>query len=64
LFILSRQWCRAGDAAMPSLIRLLVVLGALAGVTYGALYALAYWYDPKPREITVSIPADRLAKPH
>jgi hypothetical protein len=49
---------------MPSLIRLLVVLGALAAVTYGALYALAYWYDPKPREITVSIPADRFDKQH
>jgi hypothetical protein len=25
---------------------------------------LAYWYDPKPREITVSVPADRFAKQH
>jgi hypothetical protein len=57
---------RAGlrDAAMPSLIRLLAVLGMLAGLTYGAMYALAYWYDPKPREITVSVPADRFAKQH
>jgi hypothetical protein len=49
---------------MPSLIRFLAVLGMLAGLVYGAMYALAYWYDPKPREITVSIPADRFAKQH
>jgi hypothetical protein len=36
----------------------------LAGLTYGAMYALAYWYDPKPREITVSVPPDRFAKQH
>jgi hypothetical protein len=47
---------------MPSLIRFLAVLGMLAGLAYGAMYALAYWYDPKPREITVSVPPDRFAK--
>jgi hypothetical protein len=53
---------RLRDAAMPSLIRFLAVLGMLAGLVYGAMYALAHWYDPKPREITVSVPPDRFAK--
>jgi hypothetical protein len=49
---------------MPSLLRFLLVLGLLAGAGYGAIYALAYWYDPKPREITISVPPDRFTKQH
>jgi hypothetical protein len=26
------------------------------------MFMLATWFDPKPREITVSIPPDRFAK--
>lgn len=48
---------------MPSLIRLLLVLGLLGGLAYGAVYALATFVEPKPREITVTIPQDRLNKP-
>jgi len=48
---------------MPSLIRLLVVLGLLSGFAYGAVFALATLVQPKPREITITIPQDRL-KPH
>jgi hypothetical protein len=48
---------------MPSLFRLLVVLGLLGGFAYGAIFALATLVEPKPREITVTIPQDRLAKP-
>ena len=47
---------------MPSLIRFLVVLAMLAALTYGGMYALARWYDPKPREITVSVPPDKFSK--
>jgi hypothetical protein len=47
---------------MPSLIRLLVVLGILSGFAYGAVFALATLVQPKPREITVTIPQDRLTK--
>jgi hypothetical protein len=47
---------------MPSLLRFLVFLGVLAGLTYGAMFALAHYYDPKPREITVSVPPDRFTK--
>src|SRR5260370_23555560 len=49
---------------MPSLLRLLVVLGLLGGLAYAAMFTLANFVQPKPREITVRIPQDRLAKPH
>ena len=49
---------------MPSLFRILLVLCVLAGAAYGAMYALAYWYNPKPREITVSVPPDKFSKQH
>jgi hypothetical protein len=49
---------------MPSLFRFLLVLCLLAGAVYGAMFALAHWYDPKPREITVSIPPEKFTKQH
>lgn len=45
---------------MPSLIRLLVVLGVLAAIVYGGMLALVISVDPQPREMTVRIPNDRL----
>jgi hypothetical protein len=62
--ILARQCCAESVDTMPSLLRFLLVLGILAGAGYGAMYALAYWYDPKPREITISVPPDRFSKQH
>jgi hypothetical protein len=47
---------------MPSLIRLLLVLGLLGGLAYGAVLVLAMFVDPKPREITVTVPQNRLNK--
>jgi hypothetical protein len=47
---------------MPSLIRLLFVLGLLGGLAYGGIVLLAMFVEPKPREITVTIPQDRLNK--
>ncbi|MCK0198470.1 hypothetical protein MWN34_16270 [Ancylobacter sp. 6x-1] len=44
---------------MPSLIRLLVVLGLLGGLCYGAMWALANLVPPHPREMSVTIPAER-----
>ncbi|HEV3185907.1 MAG TPA: histidine kinase [Xanthobacteraceae bacterium] len=49
---------------MPSLFRLIVALGLIGGVIYGAMFALANFVEPKPREITVTIPPDRFVKPH
>jgi fluoride ion exporter CrcB/FEX len=53
---------RARERVMPSLFRFLTLIGVLGGLTYGAMFMLASWVDPKPREITVSIPPDRFAK--
>ena len=47
---------------MPSLFRFLVVVGILAGLVYGAIYALSTYANPELREITVTIPPDRLSK--
>jgi hypothetical protein len=45
---------------MPSLMRFLTVLGVIAGLCFGALYALATLVTPRPREMTVSIPSAKL----
>jgi hypothetical protein len=45
---------------MPSLIRLLVVLGIIAALVYGGMIALVVSVEPNPREMTVRIPSDRL----
>jgi len=45
---------------MPSLIRLLIVLGLIAAVIYGGMIALVMMVEPKQREMTVRIPNDRL----
>ena len=47
---------------MPSLLRFLTLIGIVGGVTYGAMFMLATWFNPQPREITVSIPPDRYVK--
>ncbi|HEY7300770.1 MAG TPA: histidine kinase [Xanthobacteraceae bacterium] len=49
---------------MPSLFRFLTVIGLIGGLIYGGMFALATWFDPKPREITVSIPPSKFAKQH
>ena len=53
---------RPGEVTMPSLFRFLAVVAILGGLTYGVIFVLATWVDPKPREITVSIPPDRFVK--
>jgi hypothetical protein len=37
---------------MPSLFRLLFVLGVIGGVIAGGLYALAVHFQPEPKEIS------------
>ena len=49
---------------MPSLIRLIMVVGLLGGVAYGAMFALASFVQPKQREMTITIPTQRLVKPN
>ena len=47
---------------MHSLFRFLTVIAVIAGVVYGAIFALANFVNPKPREMTVTIPADKFLK--
>jgi hypothetical protein len=48
---------------MPSLIKLLTVVGVIAAVGYGAMFALAHYVNPRSREIVVNVPPDRFVKP-
>lgn len=47
---------------MPSLFRLLLVIALIGGIGYGTIYALANFVTPTPREITVTVPADKFLK--
>lgn len=46
---------------MPTLFRFIVILGVLGGLGYGAMWALATFVEPQPREMTSTIPPMRLA---
>jgi hypothetical protein len=48
---------------MPSLIRFLVIVGILAGIVYGAIFALAHFVPLTPREIVVTVPSQTFLKP-
>lgn len=45
---------------MPTLFRFLVTLAVLAGVAYGAMFALVMFVEPKKAEISVRIPPEKL----
>ena len=47
---------------MPSLFRFLAAVAVIVGIVYGAIFALANFVTPKPREMTVTIPPDRFLK--
>jgi hypothetical protein len=47
---------------MPSLIRFLVIVGLLAGLVYGAIFALANFVPVNPREIVVTVPPQTFLK--
>jgi len=42
---------------MPTLIRLLVVLLVLAGIAFGAMFALVATVTPRDKQVTIRIPA-------
>lgn len=46
--------------AMPTLVKFLVVLLALAALIGGAMTALVVFVEPRQSEVTVPIPAERL----
>jgi phage shock protein PspC (stress-responsive transcriptional regulator) len=45
---------------VPTLFRFLVVVLVLVGLGFAAMYALATFVEPQPREMTVTIPSNRL----
>jgi hypothetical protein len=47
---------------MPSLFRFLTAVALAGGLLYAGMFVLATWFDPKPREITVSVPPDKFVK--
>jgi len=47
---------------MPSLFRFLTVVAVIGAIVYGVIFSLANFVNPKPREMTVTIPADRFLK--
>jgi hypothetical protein len=47
---------------MPSLLRFLTVVAVLGGLIYGGIFALANFVNPKPREMTISVPPDKFLK--
>jgi hypothetical protein len=47
---------------MPSLFRFLIVVGIIGGIVYAAIVTLATMVEPQPREITVTVPPDRMLK--
>jgi hypothetical protein len=47
---------------MPSLFRFLAVVAVIAGLVYGAIFALANFVNPKPREMTINVPPDKFLK--
>jgi hypothetical protein len=47
---------------MPSLFRFLTVVAIIGGITYAAIFALANFVTPKPREMTVNVHQDKFLK--
>jgi hypothetical protein len=47
---------------MPSLFRLVMIVGAAAAVSYGALYVLATYFEPEPREVARPVPGVKIRK--
>jgi hypothetical protein len=45
---------------MPSLIRFLFGVAVVAALGFAAMFALANFVDPHPREMTIRVPQDRL----
>jgi hypothetical protein len=48
---------------MPSLVRFLVVVGALTASVAGGLYVLATQFEPAQQEVTKPVPNVKIRKP-
>jgi hypothetical protein len=49
------------EADVPTLFRFLAVLVILAGIGFAAIFALATFVEPEPREMTITVPNHRLS---
>ncbi|MCF8477181.1 MAG: histidine kinase [Pseudolabrys sp.] len=47
---------------MPSLFRFLFYVGLIGGLGYVAVFSLATFVKYQPREIVVTVPADKFVK--
>jgi hypothetical protein len=47
---------------MPTLFRFLTTLAILAGLAYGAMFALVTYVEPTKGEMTIRIPAEKINK--
>lgn len=47
---------------MPSLIRFFTVVAILAGLVFAGMWSLANMVTPQQREMTVTIPQDRIGR--
>jgi hypothetical protein len=45
---------------MPTLFRFVVTLVVLAGIVYGAMFALVMFVEPKQAELSVKVPLEKL----
>ena len=54
------DFVKIGLPGMPTLFRLLMTLGILAGIGYGSMVALALFVEPNKGEMTVRIAPERL----
>lgn len=48
--------------SLPSLLRFLAIVAAIVALAYGAMVAVVSFVTPQPREMTYTIPAQRLNK--
>jgi hypothetical protein len=47
---------------LPSLLRFLAVVGMIVALVYGAMVAIVSFVTPQPREMSFTIPPQRLNK--
>jgi hypothetical protein len=47
---------------LPSLLRFLAIVATIVALVYGAMLAVVSFVTPQPREMSYTIPAQRLNK--
>jgi hypothetical protein len=48
------------EAPLPTLLRFLAVIAILAGLGFAVMFALATFVEPEPRDMSVTVPFNRL----